>query len=198
MMSRQALLIAGLLLIVGSSAVFSYPQSTPEEEQMQSDADDFDYGEESQSAPSPQTKSSHPSIGDKMNKSLTVTGIRGENVKLTCDVGTDLENCEVCSVLWLFGDHVIANGKNVVQPNFKLDSNFDLTILKASPQDAGGYSCNVLPAGSVVSTKVIIAEHSLDAIAPESSTSAAGSASSFLGHTLLGSIALLLLGMGKH
>ncbi|KAH8348831.1 hypothetical protein KR084_011656, partial [Drosophila pseudotakahashii] len=179
-------------------SVFSYPQSSPDEEQMQSDADDFDYGDESQSAPSSQTKSSSPSNGDRVNKTLTLTGIRGEDVLLKCDVGTDLETCEACSVLWYFGDHIIANGKNLVQTNFKLDSNFDLTILKASPQDAGGYLCKVLPAGSLVSTKVIIAEHSLDAIAPESSTSAAGSASSLLGYTLLGSIVLLLLGMGKH
>ncbi|XP_043642726.1 uncharacterized protein LOC122612913 [Drosophila teissieri] len=197
MMSRRALLIAGLLLIVGSGAVFSYPQSSADDDQMQAD-DDFDYGGEDQSAPSPQTKSSNPVTSDKINKTLSVTGIRGEDVVLKCDVGIDLHSSDDVVVLWFFGDNVISNGKNLVQPNFKLDANYDLTILKASAQVAGSYLCKVLPSGSVVNTKVTIAEHSLDAIAPESSTSAAGSASSFLGCTVVGSMALLLLGMGTH
>ncbi|EDW56764.1 uncharacterized protein LOC6615520 [Drosophila sechellia] len=196
MMSRRDLLIAGLLLIVGSAAVFSYPQSSMDDDQMQAD-DDFDYGGEDQSAPSPQTKSSNPIASEKINKTLSVTGIRGEDVVLKCDVGSTLHSSDGV-VLWYFGDNVISNGKNLVQPNFKLDANYDLTILKASPQVAGSYLCKVLPSGSVVNTKVTIAEHSLDAIAPESSTSAAGSASSFLGCTVLGSTVLLLLGMGTH
>jgi len=101
-------------------------------------------------------------------------------------------------VLWRFGNNVISNGKNLVHPNFELNANYDLTILKAKSQDAGTYHCEVLPSGSLVYTNVIIAEHSLDAIAPESSTSAAGCESSFLGYTLMGSTILLLLGMGKH
>ncbi|EDV55594.1 uncharacterized protein LOC6548245 [Drosophila erecta] len=197
MMSSRALLIAGLLLIVGSGAVFSYPQSSQDDYQMQAD-DDFDYGGEDQSAPSPQTKSSTPISSEKVNKTLSVTGIRGEDVVLKCDVGIDLHSSEDVVVLWYFGNNVISNGKNVVQPNFKLDPNYDLTILRASPQVAGNYLCKVLPSESVVHTKVTIAEHSLDAIAPESSTSAAGTASSFLGCTVLGSIVLLLLGMGTH
>ncbi|XP_016953189.1 uncharacterized protein LOC108026661 [Drosophila biarmipes] len=196
MMSRRTLLVAGLLLIVGSSAVFSYPQSSLEEEEMQND-ENFDYGDESDSAPSPQTKAQSPSAGEKVNKTLTVTGIRGEDVVLKCDVGRNLQSTETV-VLWYLGEHVISNGKNLVLPNFKLDANYDLTILKANPQDAGTYHCQVLPSHSEVYTKVIIAEHSLDAIAPESSTSAAGSASSFLGCTLLGSTMLLLLGLGSH
>lgn len=196
MMSRTDLLIAGLLLIVGSAAVISYPQSSVDDDQMQAD-DDFDYGGEDQSAPSPQTKSPNPVASEKINKTLSVTGIRGEDVVLKCDVGSNLHSSDVV-VLWYFGDNVISNGKNLVQPNFKLDANYDLTILKASPQVAGSYLCKVLPSGSVVNTKVTIAEHSLDAIAPESSTSAAGSASSFLGCTVLASTVLLLLGMGAH
>ncbi|XP_017054029.1 uncharacterized protein LOC108096707 [Drosophila ficusphila] len=195
MMSRRALLISGLLLIVGSSAVLSYPQSTADDDQMMND-DDFDYGVEDQSAPSPQTKSSLPASTVKVNKTLTVTGIIGEDVVLKCGLGDNLQNTNNV-ILWLFGSNVISNGKSLIQPNFKLDSNYDLTILKASPQVAGTYVCKILPSESVAITKVIIAEHSLDAIAPESSTSAAGSRSSFLGCTLLGSI-ILLLGMGKH
>ncbi|XP_017078960.1 uncharacterized protein LOC108113039 [Drosophila eugracilis] len=195
-MSRRALLIAGLILIVGSSAVLSYPQSTAEEEQMQSD-DDFDYGGEDQSAPSPQMKSQSQGSSEKINKTVSVTGIRGEDVVLKCDVGSNLESSEIV-VLWYFGDNVISNGKSLVQPNFKLDANYDLTILHATPQVGGTYICEVLPSGSVVNTKVTITEHSMDAIAPESSVSSAGSASSFLGYTLLGSTILLLLGMGKH
>ncbi|KAI8037594.1 uncharacterized protein LOC128255428 [Drosophila gunungcola] len=195
MMSRRALLIAGLLLIVGSSAVLSYPQSTAEEDQMQND-EEFDYEGVDQSAPSPQTKSINPINSETVNRTLTVMGIRGEDVVLKCDVGSNLQATDVV-VLWFFGKNVISNGKSLVQPNFELNANYDLTILKASSQVAGTYVCKVLPSGSVVNTKVIIADHSLDAIAPESSTSAAGSSSSFLGYTLLGSV-LLLLGMGKH
>ncbi|XP_037713037.1 uncharacterized protein LOC119549226 [Drosophila subpulchrella] len=195
MMSRTALLIAGLLLIVGRSAVSSYPQSALEEDGMQGD-DNFDYEEDNDSAPSPQIKASS-STGETINKTLTVTGIRGEDVVLKCDVGSNLQSSDDV-VLWHFGNNVISNGKNLVHPNFELNANYDLTILKANPQDAGTYYCKVLPSGSLVYTKVIIAEHSLDAIAPESSTSAAGSGSSFLGYTLMGSTILLLLGMGKH
>lgn len=103
-------------------------------------------------------------------------------------------------ILWYFGENVIANGKTLVLPNFKLDPNHDLTILKASPQDAGSYHCQAVPSNSMVYTKVTIAEHSLDAIAPESSTAGSGSVSSrsLLGWTLLGSAALVLLGIGKH
>lgn len=101
-------------------------------------------------------------------------------------------------VLWYFGTNVITNGKNLVQPNFKLDPNYDLTILKASSQDAGTYRCVVLPTNSEVITEVVITDHSLDAIAPESSTSASSAmACSLMGWTVLGS-AILLLGVGRH
>ncbi|KAH8269487.1 hypothetical protein KR018_004348, partial [Drosophila ironensis] len=190
------------VLILGLFAVFSYPQSNIDDEPMQND-DDFDYTSEDQSAPSPQTKASQPNLGQKVNKTATVTGIRGEDVKLQCDVGNDVLGGENAVVLWYFGANIVANGKNVVQPNLELDmNNYDLTILKASAQDAGTYLCKVLPTGSEVTTKVVIAEHSLDAIAPESSTSKSAAtavtmSSSFLAWTLLGS-ALVVLGLGKH
>ncbi|KAH8401515.1 hypothetical protein KR009_006014, partial [Drosophila setifemur] len=171
--------------------VFSYPQSSNDDEPMQND-DDFDYGED-QSAPSPQIKSSEPALGLKINKTVEVTGYRGEDVVLKCDIGSDLLSTESVVVLWYIGGNVISNGRNVVQPNFKLDPNYDLTILKASAQNAGTYRCEVEPLHSGVNTKVVIVEHSLDAIAPESSTSAAGSLSSFLGWTILGSAILPLL-----
>uniref|UniRef100_A0A6P4EYU4 Uncharacterized protein LOC108043913 n=1 Tax=Drosophila rhopaloa TaxID=1041015 RepID=A0A6P4EYU4_DRORH len=178
-----------------SISVLSFPQSPADDEQMQND-EDFDYNGVDQSAPSPQTKSPRPITSEKVNKTVTVNGIRGQDVVLKCDVGTNLDAPNVV-VLWSFGVHIISNGKNVVQPNYALNENYDLTIVKASSQEAGDYSCKVLPIESVVNTKVIIVDQSLDAIAPESSVSAAGSLSSFLGYTLLGS-ALLLLGMGKH
>jgi len=52
---------------------------------MQGD-DNFDYEEDNDSAPSPQIKASS-STGETINKTLTVTGIRGEDVVLKCDVG---------------------------------------------------------------------------------------------------------------
>lgn len=195
-MSRRALLIAGLLLIVGSSTVLSYPQSSIDDE-MQND-EDFDYSSDDQSAPSPQTKDSTSTSLQKITKTASVTGIRGEEVKLQCDVGSEMLGAENVAVLWYFGENVIANGRNVVQPNFELDPNFDLTILKASSQDAGTYRCVVHPSKSEVITKVVIADHSLDAIAPESSTSASSAmACSLMGWTVLGS-AMLLLGVGRH
>ncbi|XP_017090774.2 uncharacterized protein babos [Drosophila bipectinata] len=197
MMSRRALLIAGLLLIVGSSTVLSYPQSNLDDEPMQND-DDFDYSSDDQSAPSPQTKDSTPTSLQRVSKTASVTGILGKDLKLKCDVGTEMLSAENVVVLWYFGNTLIANGKNVVQPNFELDPNFDLTILKASAQDAGSYRCEVVPSRSEVITKVVIAEHSLDAIVPESSTSASSAmACSLMGWTLLGSV-MVLLGAGRH
>ncbi|EDW35970.1 GL16927 [Drosophila persimilis] len=172
MMSRRALLIAGILLIVGSSLVLSYPQSGTDEDEMMAD-DDFEYEQDDQGTSSQQAKTGQiPAKTDSAqpNRTVTVTGIRGEDVVLKCDL--DITQ----SILWFFGKNIIANGGTLVQPNFKLDTaNYDLTILKASPQDAGDYYCKALPQGSVLNTKVVIAEHSLDAIAPESSTSASSS-----------------------
>jgi len=54
---------------------------------MQGD-DNFDYEEDNDSAPSPQIKASS-STGETINKTLTVTGIRGEDVVLKCDVGSN-------------------------------------------------------------------------------------------------------------
>ncbi|KAH8290407.1 hypothetical protein KR054_002722, partial [Drosophila jambulina] len=178
--------------------VLSYPQGLTEEE-MQND--DFTYDDDD-SAPSPQTKATSPtSPSEKVNKTLTATVIRGEDLVLKCDLDSKVLANSV--ILWYFGENIIANGENLVLPNFKLDPNHDLTILKASPQDAGSYHCLAVPSNSVVYTKVSIAEHSLDAIAPESSTSAgSGSASTssslLLGWTLLGSTVLVLMGIGKH
>lgn len=70
--------------------MISYPQSSVDDDQMQAD-DDFDYGGEDQSAPSPQTKSPNPVASEKINKTLSVTGIRGEDVVLKCDVGSNRE-----------------------------------------------------------------------------------------------------------
>ncbi|XP_034650277.1 uncharacterized protein LOC117889878 [Drosophila subobscura] len=198
MMSRKALLIAGLLLIVGSSLVFSYPQSGNDDEEMMAD-DDFEYEQDDQSASSQQTKiqSQIPAKSDGSappNRTVTVTGIRGEDVVLKCDLDTTQ------SILWFFGTNIIANGGTLVQPNFKLDTeNYDLTILKASPQDAGDYYCKALPQGSILNTKVVIAEHSLDAIAPESSTSASSSLPS-LPFSLLWAVltGVCLLKIGRH
>ncbi|XP_022217732.2 uncharacterized protein LOC111070970 [Drosophila obscura] len=198
MMSRRALLIAGLLLIVGSSLVFSYPQPGNEEDEMLSD-DDFEYEQDDQSASSQQTKTQGqiPAKSDSTppNRTVTVTGIRGEDVVLKCDL--DMTQ----SILWFFGTNIIANGGTLVQPNFKLDTeNYDLTILKASPQDAGDYYCQALPQGSVLNTKVVIAEHSFDAIAPESSTSTASSSLPSLPFSLLWAVltGVCLLKIGSH
>lgn len=57
---------------------------------MQND-DDFDYSSDDQSAPSPQTKASTPTSLQKISKMASVTGIRGEEVKLQCDVGSGSE-----------------------------------------------------------------------------------------------------------
>lgn len=75
-------------------------------------------------------------------------------------------------VLWYFNDNLIANGNSVLLPNFSLNpSNFELTILKSSPQSAGDYYCQVEPEKIRVNTKVVLGDHSLDIITPESSTS---------------------------
>ncbi|XP_020798520.1 uncharacterized protein LOC110176485 [Drosophila serrata] len=192
MMSKRSLLIAGLLLIVGCSTVLSFPQGLTDEE-MQND--DFTYDDDD-SAPSPQTKATSPaSPSEKVNKTLTATGIRGEDLVLKCDLDSNVLAKSV--ILWYFGENIIANGKSLLLSNFELDSNNDLIILKASPKDAGIYHCLAVPSNSVVYTKVSIAEHSLDAIAPESSTSTAGSGSAS-SSLLLGWTLLVLLGIIKH
>ncbi|KAH8253795.1 hypothetical protein KR032_006904, partial [Drosophila birchii] len=179
--------------------VLSFPQSLTDEEMQNDDIGNYD---DDDSAPSPQTKATSPgSPSEIVNKTLTATGVRGEDLVLKCDL--DSKVLEQSVILWYFGDNIIVNGKNVVVSNFGLGSNNDLIILKASPKDAGIYHCQAVPSNSVVYTKVTIAEHSLDAIAPESSTSAAGSGSAssslLLGWTLLGSTVLvLLLGISKH
>lgn len=57
---------------------------------MQND-EDFDYSSDDQSAPSPQTKDSTSTSLQKITKTASVTGIRGEEVKLQCDVGSESE-----------------------------------------------------------------------------------------------------------
>lgn len=57
-------------------------------------------------------------------------------------------------------------------------SNYQLTIINSSPQNAGDYYCVVEPLKIVVHNKVILGDSLLDIITPESSTS--GQASSLM------------------
>ncbi|EDW72254.2 uncharacterized protein Dwil_GK20826 [Drosophila willistoni] len=177
-------LMAGLVLLLTCSQVFSYPQSFPDDDQMQAD-DDFEYDTDDQSAPSQQNKPANPTstkhVSQQETKTVKVTGVLGKDVVLKCDLDIDSKS----EVLWYFGNNVVTTGHNVVQTNFKVDANYDLTILRASPKDAGDYHCELLPQKSVLNIHVILNEHhSLDAIAPESSTSAASQSSWISGHTM--------------
>ncbi|KAH8299682.1 hypothetical protein KR044_004547, partial [Drosophila immigrans] len=147
--------------------VFAFP-SPSEDDGMQ--ADDYDYDDQS-NVPSPQTKPSEE-IPPKSTKTLNVTGILGEDVVLKCD--TEIGKDTVIN--WHRGDKIISTGQTLLQPNFSLNpTNFDLTILNSSPQNAGDYYCLRYPGGSAVYTKVVLNEHSLDIITPESSKSAQSS-----------------------
>lgn len=52
--------------------------------------DDFNYDDDD-SAPSPQTKSTSPNPSERINKTLTATGIRGEDLVLKCDLDSKCE-----------------------------------------------------------------------------------------------------------
>ncbi|XP_068145970.1 uncharacterized protein babos [Drosophila tropicalis] len=184
-------LMAGLVLLLTCSQVFSYPQSFNDEDQMQAD-DDFEYDTEDQSAPSQQNKPADPTStknSQQETKTVKVTGVLGKDVVLKCELDIDSKS----AVLWYFGNNVVTTGHNVVQTNFKVDANYDLTILRASPKDAGEYHCEVLPQKSVLYIHVTLNEHhSLDAIAPESSTSSASQSSWISGHTMAMWLLLLI------
>ncbi|XP_060657012.1 uncharacterized protein LOC132791906 [Drosophila nasuta] len=166
--SLNKLLMSAALLIAGCSLVFSYPSGTEDNEGMLND--DYEYDDAS-NVPSPQTKPAKD-IGPQQNISVTVTGILGEEVVLKCDtkIGKDTV------INWYRGEKIISTGTNLVQPNFSLNpSNFDLTILNSSPQSAGDYYCTRYPSGSHTFIKLVLNEHSLDIITPESSKSSQSS-----------------------
>lgn len=94
-------------------------------------------------------------------------------------------------VLWYFGGKLISTGNSVVLPNFSLNmSNFQLTIINSSPQNAGDYYCVVEPQKVVVHNKVVLGERP---ITPESSKSGQSSLRQGFALLTLLSAALMLL-----
>ncbi|KAH8370487.1 hypothetical protein KR093_003653, partial [Drosophila rubida] len=153
-------------------AVACYPSTSAIEDNDGMLNDEYEYDDQS-NVPSPQTKPSSSATAKDLvpqqNRTLTVTGILGEDVVLKCDTKIDKDTV----INWYRGDKIISTGQTLVQSNFNLNpKNFDLTILKSSPQSAGDYYCLRYPGGSAVTTKVVLNEHSLDIITPESSKSA--------------------------
>ncbi|TDG50889.1 hypothetical protein AWZ03_002544 [Drosophila navojoa] len=169
---NQLLLLLAVLLIARSA--LAYPSNADSDDMMLND--DYDYDTDEQSAPSPQTKPTgvvKSSVTGYRNRTLTTRGILGEDVVLKCDENITKENV----ILWYQDSKIITSGSSVVLPNFSLNPrNYDLTILKASPQNAGTYYCQILPQNIFVATKVVLGDHSLDVITPESSKSGQSSA----------------------
>ncbi|XP_023164664.2 uncharacterized protein LOC115483435 [Drosophila hydei] len=163
---KNQLLLLAVLLIARSA--LGFPSTTDVHDLMLND--DYDYDTDEPSAPSPQTKPTGVANAylPLVNRTLTKTGILGEDVVLKCDENITEANV----ILWFQDSKMITSDRSVVLPNFSLNpKNFDLTILKASPQSAGTYSCQILPQNVFVSTKVVLGDHSLDVITPESSRS---------------------------
>ncbi|XP_030387077.1 uncharacterized protein LOC115633743 [Scaptodrosophila lebanonensis] len=169
------LLMVTVSMLAVSCMVLSHPAI--EEDQMM--ADDYDYGEpndqsqQSKSGTSASSSSSFPKMPSTWTNrtKVDVTGILGQNIVLKCDDKVGKDNV----VLWYQGKNLVSNGNSVLVPNFSLNpKTYELTILHSSPQSSGDYYCEVEPQKIRVHTKVIVLEHehSLDAIAPESSTSA--------------------------
>ncbi|EDW01296.1 GH20536 [Drosophila grimshawi] len=148
--------------------VLSYPSSTEDDELMMKD--DYDYGSDDQSSPSQQNKPTSVAkpASPLSNRTTTKTGLIGEDVVLKCDESITKSNV----ILWYKDSKLITSGNSVVLPDFSLNpSNYDLTILRASPQNAGDYYCQIMPEKVLIHTKVILGDHSMDVITPESSTS---------------------------
>ncbi|EDW09537.2 uncharacterized protein LOC6579720 [Drosophila mojavensis] len=169
---NQLLLLLAVLLIARSA--LGYPSNADSDDMMLND--DYDYDTDELSAPSPQTKPTgvvKTSETGFRNRTLTQRGILGEDVVLKCDENITKENV----ILWYQDSKIITSGSSVVLPNFSLNPrNYDLTILKASPQNADTYYCQILPQNIFVATKVVLGDHSLDVITPESSKSGQSSA----------------------
>lgn len=176
-----------------SFALLGYPSNADTDDMMLND--DYDYDTDELSAPSPQTKPTgvvKTSETGFRNRTLTQRGILGEDVVLKCDENITkgmwiqvnrlkLKLIEICIaenvILWYQDSKIITSGSSVVLPNFSLNPrNYDLTILKASPQNADTYYCQILPQNIFVATKVVLGDHSLDVITPESSKSGQSSA----------------------
>lgn len=189
---KSQLLLLAVLLIARST--LAYPSNTDVDEGMQND--DYDYDTDDLSAPSPQTKPTGVIKTNEplVNRTLTQRGILGEDVVLHCDENITKENV----ILWLRDSKIITSGSSVVLPNFSLNPrNYDLTILKASPQSAGTYHCQILPQNVFVATKVVLGDHSLDVITPESSKSGQSSLQRLALLSLL-SVGLALAPQLKH
>ncbi|XP_017867733.1 PREDICTED: uncharacterized protein LOC108616810 [Drosophila arizonae] len=169
---NQLLLLLAVLLIARSA--LGYPSNADSDDMMLND--DYDYDTDELSAPSPQTKPTgvvKTGVTGYRNRTLTQRGILGEDVVLKCDENITKENV----ILWYQDSKIITSGSSVVLPNFSLNPrNYDLTILKASPQNADTYYCQILPQNIFVATKVVLGDHSLDVITPESSKSGQSSA----------------------
>ncbi|XP_030557967.1 uncharacterized protein LOC115760645 [Drosophila novamexicana] len=201
MVSSTALnkvLISGVLLITGCCLVLSYPSITEDDDDGMM-ADEYDYGPDDQNVASQPVSQPKPtniakSAVPKANRTVTKTGILGEDVLLKCDEKITKDDV----ILWYQNSKLIANGQSLLLPNFSLDpKSYDLTILKASAQSAGDYYCQILPQNVFMHTKVILGDHSLDVITPESSKSAQDSLHRFALMWLL-TLALLVLHQHKH
>ncbi|KAH8416123.1 hypothetical protein KR222_008514, partial [Zaprionus bogoriensis] len=156
-------------------------------------ADDYDYDSDDPSTAS-QTKASNiASEAPARNRSRTVTGILGDDVPLKCD-----DNISKDDVVMWYGSNtttLISQGRSLLMSNYALNlSNFELTIVKASPQSAGDYYCRVMPSSEYIHTKVVLGDHLLNVV-PESSTS--GQSSLFVGLALWSSLLTAAL-MLKH
>ncbi|XP_034479793.1 uncharacterized protein LOC117785708 [Drosophila innubila] len=187
------ILMLAALLIFGCRLALSYPQAGTEgDDGMQNDY--VDYSDDDKSSPSEQTKPyiiPEPAI-PQQNKSLTVTGILGEDVVLKCGLKAGLNQ----NILWYQGSKSIATGTSVTSPNFSLNATtYDLTILKSSPQSAGDYYCKLVPDQVFIHTLVVLGDHSMDVITPESSKSAQ---SSIHGISLMWPLSAILLAALQH
>ncbi|KAL7735100.1 hypothetical protein ACLKA6_001969 [Drosophila palustris] len=165
------ILLLGALLIFGCRLAISYPAGTEDDDLMQND--DYVDDDDDQSSPIQPTNIQEPFIPQQnRSQTTTVTGILGEDVVLKCHFKIG----EKSTVLWYQGSKGISIGSTVVVPNFSLNSTtYELTILKSSPQDAGDYYCNLLPDKAFEHVLVVLGDHSMDVIVPESSKSAQSS-----------------------